>query len=603
MIFNRADYVSMTDPIRLLHAVNDEEFAELTATQLRREDERFAITTVPNARSAQSHLAENDTDCIVSDYQMPDQNGITLLRTVREKFTNLPFILFTSKKGEAVASEAISAGVTDHFQKKSEPEQFELLANRIASAVENYRRQSTLERQSDLFTKTQELANVGAWEHNPVDGETYLTDEIYDIYEVDPTYEPDPEADIERFYHPDDRDTVREATSRAIEHGESYDIEVRITAADGSKKWVRTTGEPQVADGACVQIRGIVQDITDQKAREQELESEREFIETSFNTLNDIFYFLDTEGDLQRWNQTLPDVTGYTDDEIESMNALEFFDGEHQDAIDAAIHEILETGSNVVEAAITTTDGRQIPYEFRGVRMTDDGINPTGIIGIGRDITTRKEREADLKAQRDRLDEFSRTVSHDLRNPLSVAKGRLEILQAEVDSVHLDEAATAVNRSLTLIDDLLTLARDGHTTGRLEPVALAPLVTDCWAVIPGEEARMTVETNQTISADRSSLRQLLENLLANAVEHGGKDVTVTAGDLSDGFYIADDGVGIPEHEREKIFEVGYSRSDESTGFGLGIVKQIVDAHGWEIHGTESDDGGARIEITGVDIIE
>lgn len=593
----------MTNPIELLHVEDDEEFADLTATCLHREDERFSITTVHSVRSAEDHLAEHEVECIVSDHDLSEQTGIELLRTVREEFPDLPFILFTRRGSEEVASEAISAGVTDYLHKKSGTEQFELLANRITTAVENYQRQHLLERQNDLFKKTQELVTVGAWENNLENGEIYFTDEIYEIYGVAPEYEPDPEADIDRFCHPDDRDAVREATSRAVEHGDPYDIEVRITAADGTDKWVRTTGEPQFEDSKCVRVRGTIQDITEQKAREQELESERKFIETSLNTLEDMFYLVDTDGDFQRWNDTLPDVTGYTDDEIGSMNALEFFDGAHRETIESAIHEILETGSNVAEAAITTKDDRRLPHEFRGVRMTDDAGNPTGIIGIARDITARKEREADLKAQRDRLDEFSRTVSHDLRNPLSVAKGRVKIAQEEFDSEHLDEAATAVNRSLTLIDDLLTRAREGDMTGNLEPVALAPLVADCWEVIPGEKAELTVETSQTISADRSSLRQLLENLLGNAVEHGGEDVTVRIGDLSDGFYIADDGVGIPEHERDKIFEVGYARSDESTGFGLGIVKQIVDAHGWEIQGRESDMDGARIEITGIDMVE
>ncbi|MFC7057160.1 sensor histidine kinase [Halovenus salina] len=122
-------------------------------------------------------------------------------------------------------------------------------------------------------------------------------------------------------------------------------------------------------------------------------------------------------------------------------------------------------------------------------------------------------------------------------------------------------------------------------------------------MVPSENAALTVETDQTISADRSRLQQLLENLFANAVEHGGKDVTVRVGDLKEGFYVADDGVGIPEGEREDIFEAGYSTAEEGTGFGLRIAKQIVDAHGWDIRVTDSDDDGAQFEITGIDTPE
>jgi len=98
------------------------------------------------------------------------------------------------------------------------------------------------------------------------------------------------------------------------------------------------------------------------------------------------------------------------------------------------------------------------------------------------------------------------------------------------------------------------------------------------------------------------MQQLLENLLRNAVEHGGDTVTITVGGLNDGFYFEDDGPGIPENERNNVFETGYSTAKGGTGFGLSIVKQIATAHGWEICVTEGSEGGARFEIRGVGII-
>lgn len=121
-------------------------------------------------------------------------------------------------------------------------------------------------------------------------------------------------------------------------------------------------------------------------------------------------------------------------------------------------------------------------------------------------------------------------------------------------------------------------------------------------MIPGTEAAtLTIETTRPIMADRSRLKQLLENLFANAVEHGGGNVTLTVGDLPDGFYITDDGTGIPEQEREKVFNAGYSTAPDGTGFGLRVVKQVVDAHGWAIEVTASNDGVTWVAITGVDM--
>lgn len=354
--------------------------------------------------------------------------------------------------------------------------------------------------------------------------------------------------------------------------------------------------------GECI---SIFSDITERKNHEQELESEREFIEKSLNTLDDIFYLVDVEGNFQRWNDTLPELTGYTDEEIDSMNALEFFEGEHRTSIEKAIRDILQTGSNVTEAEITTKDGRQIPHEFRGVRMTDDTGQATGIIGIAREITTRKQRELELKAERDRLDEFASFVSHDLRNPLNVATLRTELAAQECDSDHLSDVTEALSRMEDLIDDLLLLARQGATIGDRETLVLQDLAVNCWRTVETGDATIIADGETTLAADRSRLTQMLENLFRNAIDHGGGPVTVTVGVLDDksGFYVADDGPGIPKEDREEVFESGFTRRSNGTGFGLAIVSQICTAHGWDVTVTEDDTGGARFEITGVESIQ
>jgi len=126
-------------------------------------------------------------------------------------------------------------------------------------------------------------------------------------------------------------------------------------------------------------------------------------------------------------------------------------------------------------------------------------------------------------------------------------------------------------------------------------------VEGCWATVETDAATLVTDMDGTVQADRSRLKQLFENLMRNAVEHGGEAVTVTVGELADGFYIEDTGLGIPAGEREAIFEAGYSTREDGTGFGLSIVKQIIDAHGWELHVMDGDEGGARFEITGVEI--
>ena len=216
-----------------------------------------------------------------------------------------------------------------------------------------------------------------------------------------------------------------------------------------------------------------------------------------------------------------------------------------------------------------------------------------------------RARTTELERQNERLEEFASVVSHDLRNPLQVAQGRLGLARRNVDDPNLADVATALDRAETLIDDLLTLARQGESVDELSSVSIDRTVIACWQNIATAEATLNAETNLTIMADQARLQQLFENLIGNAVDHGGETATVTVGALPDdeGFYIADDGPGIPEEKREQVFESGYSTADDGTGFGLHIVEEIAAAHGWSIALADSATGGARFEISGVEIVD
>jgi signal transduction histidine kinase len=211
----------------------------------------------------------------------------------------------------------------------------------------------------------------------------------------------------------------------------------------------------------------------------------------------------------------------------------------------------------------------------------------------------RERTAASLQRERDRLDQFASTVSHDLRNPLAVLRGWLEMAEESGDPEQFARCYDAVDRMDRLIDDLLVLARRGVVVGTVEAVPLESVAEAAWAMVDAPAATIVVETDRTVDADRDRLEQLLENLFRNAVDHGREDVTVTVGALSDteGFYVADDGPGIPADQRERVFDTGYSTSEAGTGLGLGIVAEIVDAHDWDVQITEAATGGARFEVT------
>lgn len=208
-------------------------------------------------------------------------------------------------------------------------------------------------------------------------------------------------------------------------------------------------------------------------------------------------------------------------------------------------------------------------------------------------------REFDRFGQRKLLQITLQAVAHDLRNPLSVAKGFLEIAGETGKAEHFEKVESAHDRIERLIEDLLTLARGETTIEDAEEIDLESITTEAWGYVDTEEATLTVADGiPTVTGDAGRLTQLFENLFRNAIEHGGADVTVTVGGLDgdDGFYVEDTGSGIPQEKQDDVFKHGVTSSEGGTGFGLSIVADIAKAHGWTVSVTDGSDGGARFEF-------
>ena len=855
--------MSQPAEISVLHVDDDPDFADLTAEMLAEQAGRFTVETATSVREGVDRLATGTFDCVVSDYQMPGRNGIDFLESVREEYPDLPFILYTGEGSETVASDAISAGVTDYLQKEVGTSQYAILANRIRNAVESRRRERAHQRHleaintaregisildeeghfryvneafADLYGYASEELVGEHWAVLYPDGETDIAHEeilpaveetgswhgvttglradgstFREDHRVAATDHDELVCTVEDITEREQRErelgrtsTVLQTiidnlpmgvlvenaerevlmandqlgevlgTSAAAEEfiGRECDVvgeELRDRFADPERftdgivdrlerrEPVRNE-ELRLADGRVLERDYVpyslpdgegnlwlYREATERKQREQRLNAHLKAMEASIDGMA----LLDDDGEYSYVNEAHADIYGYDDPEAFAGESWRMcYD---DDTVAQFEDEILPTlfaeGSWRGEATGIRNDGSTFPQEL-SLTVTDED----GIICVIRDVTERKahedrleqlhdatrdlmtattteevatiasetatevldqplnsihlyETDADalvpvawadetgallggsptplsaddslagatyrtgdvhhradrrdtdeagsadtpfrsecyfplgdhgvlrvssrtpdafettdraladvlaanvetafdhvqqrqqLQRERDRLDRFASILSHDLRNPLSVARGHLELV--ECDSDHLDDVARAHARMGTLIDEMLTLAREGERVDSPEAVALADAVEESLRTVDTEGATVVTETTQTLRADPNRLKQLLENLLRNAVQHGGDGVTVSIGDLDGGFYVADDGPGIPPADREEVFAVGYSTSDDGTGFGLNIVREICDAHGWHVAVTESESGGARIEVTDV----
>jgi len=369
----------------------------------------------------------------------------------------------------------------------------------------------------------------------------------------------------------------------------------------------------------------------DRLANEREIDRVRERFQAFVEHASDIVALLDGDGVVQYQSPAIERVTGVPAAETVGTAIFEFVHPEDRAHVREQFREMVEgDGAEPVTAEyrVRAADGSWLWFESVG---SGEMPGESGeYLVTSREITERKRRRQQLERQNERLDQFAGIVSHDLRNPLNVAMTRLEL--AETDSEHIAAAEDAVGRVEAIVDDMLALARHGGAVLETEPVDLRAVAEECWGMVApetppdGASPTLEIEGDASLLANRGRLKQVFENLFRNALEHSsgphqegdrvesdppGADadggargarggVTIRVGTLADGVSVADDGPGIPEAERETVFDPGHSTAEGGTGFGLAIVREVVDAHGWEIAVRESDGGGARFEITGID---
>ncbi len=590
----------MSGEIRVLHVDDDPNLADVASTVLERESDELTVDTATHPDEGLEQLGAKPFDCIVSDYDMPDTNGIQFLEAVREDHPDLPFILFTGKGSEEIASEAISAGVTDYLQKESGIEQYAVLANRIQNAADAHESEQMLEeRTRRLETLISTLPGIvyrsrnrRDWPMEAVEGEVealtgYTAEELESgnvIWGED-------------ILHLEERERMWTAVQDGLDADGTFEVTYRIQARDGEVRWMWERGRGIYDGGELEALEGFITDITERKRWAERLDAYTD------NT-SDILGIVRPDGTFADLSPSVEHVLGYTASELADESVFEYVHPVDRERVGTEFADLVETGTRKrIEYRFEHADGSWIWLESVASDRTESTLS--GYVVTTREITERKEREQQLLTQNEKLDAFTGFVSHDLRNALNVAALRLDLATQEVTSPHLGEVEQALDRMEQLIADLLVFANRGTAVGDTEPVSLAELAPEPWSNLDTEAATLDValEGQATLPANSNRLTSLLENLYHNAIEHGGSDVTVTVGPLeNDGFYVADDGVGLSPDELDHIFEAGYSTKQGGTGLGLAIVEQVVTEHGWDIEAEATTDG-ARFEITGVGLVE
>jgi PAS domain S-box-containing protein len=392
--------------------------------------------------------------------------------------------------------------------------------------------------------------------------------------------------DLLEHVHPNDRDPVSDAlsataTDRTVTH--------RLRHASGGFIWVESTVDEELAPefgGRVVTARRVDADRTFP-------ERFREFLEYG----TDLVTVVDADGRVRYESPAVEEVLGYEQGSTVGRSPLGYVHPDDRERVTERFYRALNDpdAAPTLEYRYRTADGDWVWLESQTRSLPADGTVGRLLIN-SRDVSERKERERRLTDRNERLDRFASIVSHDLRNPLSVIRASMEMARLKDDTEPLERGERAADRIDQLVTELLTLARQGSGIDEPTEFDLAGVVREAWRTAGSEDATLVLGEDARIRGDRGRLRQAFENLFGNAAEHAtsncpghgnrnGDDtdsLTVVVSATEEGFFVADDGPGIAPEHREDAFEPGFTTREDGTGYGLDIVREIIESHGWTI---------------------
>jgi PAS domain S-box-containing protein len=560
------------------------------------DDMGLGVTTIDSAGDCLQLVARDAVDGVVSGYDLPDLDGVRLLRSIRVSHPALPFLLIIDEDSKSIADEATNAGVNGYVPATASPET--VLAG-LRNAIEregawlgdeHLRRYRHLIEMSPVPINLFDETGESIWCNEP-------TLELLGLDRRDQLVG----RSIFEFIHPDDHDLARAELENVIERKESVGpTQMKLLRPDGEVRYIQISTAVGRFLGEDIG-QAVAVDVTQLREAQAALREEQQFVEAALDTLQDVFYVVDADGTLLRWNEATIEVTGYDDAELSSMDVTALFSEADARRILESITTVLDDGADTVEVTLVTKRGRSRPYEFRSRRLDAANAAPR-VVSIGRDISLRKERKRQLQT----LEQWLR---HNIRNDVNVIRGIAENIHRS-RSDDIDESIRRIERRA---DHLLEQAdRERRIveilTGAPDPVSvdLADLVTrqvaDLRERYPAAEIGFA-DVDAVVVSALPDIAAAIDELVANAIEYtDSESPTVRIGVVDDGdrglVRIVDDGPGIPDIERDTLhLDSEIDQLHHSSGLGLLFVYWLTRLSGGEMTITENDSGGSTVTLS------
>jgi PAS domain S-box-containing protein len=591
--------------IRVLMVDDDPVHLELSERFLKRQSSDYEVISIETPEQALKLLLEEKLDAAICDIDLGEDKptGLDILEQVRVNKKDIPVIIFTGKSREEFAIQALNLGA-DYYIRKSSSQVEDLYAELSYYILTSVRKRRTeralveserrLRESEAKLAEAQRIAHLGHWDWNIIEDNIAWSDEIYRIFGLAPQ---EFEATYEAFLnsvHQDDREFVRDSVDKAIHENQKYSIDHRVVHQDGTIRFVHEEAEVTFdEDGKAARMMGTVQDITTRVEQEKLLlESRESYKELYNNALVGLFRVRISDGMILECNDQFAKSFGF--EKNDSSSFINNILTKHEDW-DELKNKLGEDQSYITELPVTTRAG-----EHRWMRFSLNLWSEKDYIeGVMADITEQKDAVEMLKKQKEELSDFAHSMRHDLKNIFQNMLGFIELIEEEQNFSLLSRLRSLLHETGEMVDHSVALADAGLIVEETMNVDLTPLVREVADSIIPESVSYSQDQLPVVSADQRKVAQIFRNLFDNAIQHGQPSKIEVTTRKTDGAYqirVANDGEAIPEPRRSKIFLRGFTTSKNGQGYGLAIIRRLVEAHGWTIKLLEDRETTFEIEI-------
>ena len=497
-----------------------------------------------------------------------------------------------------------------------------------------------LRKSEAILRETGSLAKIGGWEHDLVTGEAVWTPALFEIIEVESGPVPGPNEHLD-YYPPEDRAILAEAYQRAVDTGESFDLELRCHTAKGREIWARVIGRPVLEDGVCVRMAGTFQDVTERRRCEEAIRKSEGMFRAITENAADGTAILNEDGVFTYMSPAIHRMLGYEPDEIVGTTPDQIVHPADMPVVSAAIERALagrDESVRIPEYRVRHRDGRWVTLEVTLSGMLDvPGVE--GVVSNYRDVSARKRAEevardaqqrlldqqrsekerveAELERLRDKLvvqtklatiGQLAGSIAHELRNPLGAARNAAYYLKRYVEmpgtevAENLDIIDEEIQSADRIITDLMDMTRSRPP--RRSDADLGEIIRDALQHLDTPDGvQVFVELDPgpfPLQVDAMQLRQVVLNVLTNAFHavQGGGEVRIRGRHLADGdeIVISDNGPGVATDHQSHVFDALFTTRAKGTGLGLTICRDIVERHGGTIELVDQETRGAALRI-------